>query len=78
MKKDNIMNALRLIEKPENRELRISLPEYFNDDLVEVIVLSIDRSNSNTTESRLSIAHNYLNQSKKSSFDLSKFDAHEQ
>ncbi|GGC10608.1 hypothetical protein [Dyadobacter sediminis] len=72
------MNALRLIEKPENREIRISLPEYFNDDLVEVIVLSIEKNNSNTAESRLNIAHNYLNQSKKSSFDLSKLDAHEQ
>jgi len=72
------MNALRLIEKPENREIRISLPEYFNDDLVEVIVLSIEKNNSEATESRISIAQNYLSKSKKSSFDSSMFDAHEQ
>ncbi|WAC10919.1 hypothetical protein [Dyadobacter pollutisoli] len=70
------MNALRFIEKPQNREIKISLPDYFNDDLVEVIILSLDKKESET--SRLNIAQTYLDQSQKSSFDTGKFDPHEQ
>lgn len=72
------MNALRFIEKPQNREIKISLPDYFSDDLVEVIILSLDKKESKSEASRLNIAQNYLDQSQKSSFDLGKFDTHEQ
>jgi hypothetical protein len=72
------MNALRFIEKPQNREIKISLPDYFNDDLVEVIILSLDKKESKSEASRLNIAQSYLDQSQKSSFDTGNFDPHEQ
>ena len=72
------MNALRLIQKPQNREIKISLPSYFDDDMVEVIVLSLEKKEANSQASRLNTAQQYLDQSKKSSFDPDKFDPHEQ
>jgi hypothetical protein len=72
------MNALRVIEKPQNGEIKISLPDYFNDDLVEVIILSLDKKEFKSEDSRLNIAQNYLDQSQKSSFDPGNFDPHEQ
>ena len=72
------MNALRLIEKPQNREIKISLPDYFDDDMVEVIILSLETKETSSIKSRLNTAQQYLDRSKKSSFDPDKFDAHEQ
>lgn len=72
------MNALRIIEKPLNREIKISLPDSFNDDLVEVIILSLDQKKPDFMDLRSDIALDYLKRSKKSSFDIGKFDAHEQ
>ncbi|TLU97875.1 hypothetical protein [Dyadobacter luticola] len=72
------MNALRLIERPKDRELKISLPESFNDDLVEVIVIPLANSKVQKPHSRLKIAQHYLSQSKNSSFDSGNFDAYDQ
>lgn len=72
------MNALRVIEKPLNGEIKISLPDNFNDDLVEVIILSLDPKKPESRDLRSNVALDYLKRSKKSSFDLGKFDAHEQ
>ncbi|MHA4737374.1 hypothetical protein [Dyadobacter sp. MSC1_007] len=71
------MNALRLIEKPENGELKISLPKSFTDDLVEVIILPLTQHEINT-EARLKIAQQYLKRSKPTNFDLGDLDPHEQ
>ncbi|MCF2490626.1 hypothetical protein [Dyadobacter sp. CY347] len=72
------MNALRLIEKPQNREIKISLPDYFDDDMVEVIILSLENKETASQNSRFNTAQQYLDRSKKSSFDPDKFDPHEQ
>lgn len=72
------MNALRFIQKPQNREIKISLPSYFDDDMVEVIILSMDKKEPSAQASRLNTAQQYLDQSKKSSFDPDMFDPHEQ
>jgi hypothetical protein len=72
------MNALRVIERPRNGEIKIFLPDNFNDDLVEVIILSMDMKESKSEDSRLNIAQTYLDQSQKSSFDTSIFEPHEQ
>jgi len=71
------MNALRLIEKPHDGELKISLPKSFNDDPVEVIIIPLV-STEIDTESRLKIAQQYLKRSKPGNFDLGDLDPHEQ
>nr|WP_295929268.1 hypothetical protein [uncultured Dyadobacter sp.] len=71
------MDALRLIEKPHNGELKISLPKSFTDDLVEVIILPLVTPEIDT-ESRLKIARQYLKRSKPENFDLGDLDPHEQ
>lgn len=71
------MNALRLIEKPKNGELKISLPKSFTDDLVEVIILPLTQHEIHT-EARLKIAQQYLKRSKPTNFDLGDLDPHEQ
>lgn len=72
------MYALRMIEKPQNGEIKIFLPDYFNDDLVEIIILSLEKKDFKSEDSRLNIAQTYLDQSQKSSFDPGIFDPHEQ
>lgn len=72
-----VMTALRLVETPKNGELKISLPDSFSDDPVEVIIrplvqLEID------AKSRLKIAQQYLKRSKPTNFDLGDLDPHEQ
>ena len=71
------MNALRLIEKPKNGEIKISLPETFTDDLVEVIILPLTQPEVDS-ESRLKIAQQYLKRSKPTNFDLGDLDPHAQ
>lgn len=71
------MTALRLIEKPKNGELKISLPETFTDDLVEVIIRPLVQPEIDT-KSRLKIAQQYLKRSKPINFDLGDLDPHEQ
>lgn len=36
------MDAYRIIEKPENHKITITLPESFGDEEVEVIVLPVE------------------------------------
>jgi len=61
------MNALRLIEKPKNGELKISLPETFTDDPVEVIIRPLIQPEIDSA-SRLKIAQQYLKRSKTNQF----------
>ena len=72
------MNALRLIEKPKDGEIKISLPDSFSDDPVEVIILPLVPQQPVKEHSRLQIAQHYLSQSKKSFFDSGNFDAYDQ
>ncbi|PSL29572.1 hypothetical protein [Dyadobacter jiangsuensis] len=71
------MNALRLVEKPKNGKLSISLPETFTDDPVEVIIRPLVQPEIDA-ESRLKIAQQYLKRSKPTNFDLGDLDPHEQ
>lgn len=71
------MDTLIVIEKPENGELKISLPKSFTDELVEVTIRPLAH-NEIDTASRLKIAQQYLKRSKPTNFDLGDLDPHEQ
>ena len=71
------MTALRLVETPKNGELKISLPDSFSDDPVEVIIRPLAQPEIDA-KSRLKIAQQYLERSKPTNFDLGDLDPHEQ
>lgn len=61
------MAALRLVETPKNGELKISLPDSFSDEPVEVTILPLVQPEIDA-KSRLKIAQQYLKRSKTNQF----------
>ena len=71
------MTALRLVEKPQNGELKISLPDSFKDETVEVVIRPLVQPKIDT-KSRLKVAQQYLKRSKPTNFDLGDLNPHQQ
>ena len=66
-----------MVEKPKNGKLKISLPETFTDEPVEVFIRPLVQPEIDV-KSRLAIAQQYLKRSKPTNFDLGDLDPHEQ
>ncbi|MBM2816549.1 MAG: hypothetical protein HW421_3311 [Ignavibacteria bacterium] len=58
--KDDTLDAIRKLVKPKNHKISITLPVSFDEDYVEVIVLPVNKTDYESTNSKKNILKKFL------------------